>query len=88
METTREVENDSWSIVCQITFSEMPGVIALKRSRSAEPQEDVFISMPEKRVATLRDIEDHLDQLHRSTKKKDLSKRLLESSFVDVTSNS
>lgn len=63
METTREVENDSWSIVCQITFSEMPGVIALKRSRSAEPQEDVFISMPEKRVATLRDIEDHLDQL-------------------------
>ena len=41
----------------------MPGVIALKRSRSAEPQEDVIISMPEKRVATLRDIEDHLDQL-------------------------
>ena len=35
----------------------MPGVIALKRSRSAEPQEDVFISMPEKRVATLRDLD-------------------------------
>lgn len=44
-------------------FSEMPGFLALKRSRGTEPQEDIFISIPEKRVATIHDVENSLNQL-------------------------
>lgn len=41
----------------------MPAFITLKRGREEEPADEVFISMPEKRRTTMRDLESQLNQL-------------------------
>ena len=54
----------------------MPAFIALKRGHEEQPADEVYITMPEKRRSTMRDLETCLNQLDLNSNAETKTKRI------------
>ena len=57
-------------------FWNMPAFITLKRGYEEQPADEVYISMPEKRRTTMRDVEMCLNQLDLNSNNETKTKRI------------